>query len=123
MALTEETDPGSINTGPRPVRVVRLQSKDWAIALGALMTVVTAAGFILGLMYYSKTEGERLRADHDHHVAESVPKIQKNADELRITKDELTEALHRIELRQVELAPRHKRRSLPVVPPLDNGTQ
>lgn len=98
----------------QPVRVVRLQAKDWGIWIGILVTLLTGAGFILGLMFYPRDQGNRVRADLDHHVDSANPKIEK----LEETSDDLTKALHRIEIRQVEMAPRRVRDKLPEVPPL-----
>lgn len=85
------------------VAVVGLFVVGWGAAIG-----------VLTLMFYPRSDGEALRSDVNHHVEDSAKTIKK----LEKKDEKVSEALRRIELRQVEAAPRRVRERLEVIAPL-----
>ena len=116
MVTTDHTDPGLPAVRHSPRRQVYFGLKDWGVLVGLVSVVVTAAMFVMGLMYYGKLDGVALRNDFDHHSTENA-KIDSKQDAEIMALDEtdetVREALHRIELRQERLAPRHRVDMLP----------
>lgn len=109
--MTEDTNPG-LTRQPRPVY----------FTAKSLITIVTVVGIIWGaiagilaLMFYPRSDGEKLRYDLDHHVI-----MEKVQDQKITSLDEAdkhhTDVLHRIELRQVKIEERivPKRHRVPI---------
>lgn len=107
------------NGRPKP-RQVTFHLKDWGILVTILSFLFVVAGFVLGLMFYPKEDGEKLRGDFNAHVSEQkflVEDVKDVEDEQK----SLKKTLRRIEIRQIEMAPRRVRDRLPDVPDEDDS--
>lgn len=90
--------------------------KTLSVLIGILAILWGAIAGIFALMFYARDDGMKLRQDFDHH-AETVHQVHADqASEIKTleqTDKTLVETLHRIELRQEQLAPKHRVERLP----------
>jgi hypothetical protein len=93
---------------------LRLGLKQIGAIVGLCVLGWGALVAVMALMFYPLADGRDLRKDVDHHIEDSTEEI----GELKATGVKNAEALHRIELRQMETAPKWVKPRLPAVGPL-----
>lgn len=114
--VTNDTSPGTPNPllserpEPRPVYFTLKSLFQITVIMTTLWAVIA---FVFSLMFYPQTDGLGVRSDLDHQI--------KEVAELKVSDTKLVKAVHRIELRQMEMAPRHVRGNLLPVPDLSVG--
>lgn len=125
MPAIDDTNPGL--RPPSGRRHAHFTLKEWGILVGIVSTAVVAAIFVMGLMYYGRSEGEALRSDFDHHCADNA---KESAAQERVNTSLTTEnkavqrTMHRIELKIERSMPQWKRDNLPAhlrAPPDPDG--
>lgn len=120
MVVTDHTDPKIQNPfAEPPPRPVYFTLKSLLQITGVLTLLWGAIAFVFSLMFYPRSSGERTRTELTSHI--EACKVTKRETSSKIVKLEeedgsLLRAIHRIEMRQVEMAPRHIRGRLPPVP-------
>mgnify|MGYP006889595554 CR=1 FL=1 len=113
MTSPEQTNPGMPAYDPNRSRPVHFGLKDY----GVLVTILGA--LFAGLFFLIRTEVEPVAMGLAHHVEIDDRRHQEQREmnsKLEAEQREQSDALHRIEIRQVQSAPRHVRDKLPPAP-------
>lgn len=93
---------------------VKIHTKSLAFILTGLTVIWAVITFVFGLMYFPRDEGVKLQSDFEHHCEKDMHEgARVNFEKQEKVNKEVTDGLHRIELRQVEQASPRVKRSRP----------